>query len=346
MHHRPSSRTGRRSRATLVRFAWIVTLGSLLAVPVATASATTTDGAADLRVVVVNLLHGTFCDDGAQCAAPDRVTLFVRRLAEADCPEVVGIQEVSDVLRPLLAAASRTVCGGRYRTLFATTTGNDEELLLTTLRVRSTRLLDLPGPLRHAARAVLVDGPRDVVVVVTHQDGDANFPVCRAEPARYRCPAPCPEGTDFPTCQTILAERLTRPGPRVDPAAVRVLMGDFNVVPGSPRYTRLVAGGWIDTHPAAGNPECDPATGKGCTSGRPDTSLAALRDPTAGQTERIDYIFVHPPKGCTPHFDGPDDADRDGLGTGPFAATPAVDGPGGLVWPSDHTAVSMDMSCR
>lgn len=348
--HRPLQRPGPRRRPRFVRFAVIVTLGVLTAVGPAmvgraAASGTPAASGPDLRVVVVNLLHGTFCDDGAQCAATDRVALFVRQLADAACPEVVGIQEVSDVLRPLLATAAPTVCGGRYRTVFGDSQGNDEELVLTTLPVRSARLLDLPGPLRHAARVVLADGRRDVVVVVTHQDGDATFPVCRDEPARYRCPAPCPEGTDFPTCQTVLADRLTRPGPRVRPGAVRVLMGDFNLVPGSPRHTGLLARGWLDTHRAAGNPECDPTTGTGCTGGRADTSLAALRDPTAREAERIDYIFVKPPEGCRAVFDGPTDPDHDGLGTGLFAAAPAVGGPGGLVWPSDHTAVSMDMSC-
>ncbi len=349
VHREPTRTPG----STIVRrFVLVALLASIVPLaafgdhrPVGATTPGAASGAAtDLRVVVVNLLHGTFCDDGANCDAPDRVALFTRQLADGGCPPVVGIQEVSDTLRPLITSATDRICGGRYRAVFADTPGNDEELVLTTLPVRSSRLLDLPGPLRHAARVVLDDGGRDVVVVVTHQDGDAGFPLCRATPARYRCPAPCPEGTDFPRCQTILADRLAR-APRVRPGSVRILMGDFNVTPDSPRYTWLTGRGWIDTHRGAGNPECDPATGTGCTSGRDDKTLAVLRDPTARETERIDFIFVKPPKGCTAAFDGPDDPDRDGLGTGPFAAEPATDGPAGLVWPSDHTAVSMDMSC-
>ena len=99
------------------------------------------------------------------------------------------------------------------------------------------------------------------------------------------------------------------------------------------------------SHLAAGNAECDPATGVQCTSGRDDKTIATLKDPTARESERIDFIFVKPPTGCRPVFDPAADADGDGVGTGLFAAAPAIDGPGGLVWPSDHTAVSMDVSC-
>ena len=102
-------------------------------------------------------------------------------------------------------------------------------------------------------------------------------------------------------------------------------MGDFNVPPGTPRYERLKANGWVDSHLAAGNPECDPATGVQCTAGRNDNTLTALQDPNAREQERIDFIFVKAPKGCTPKFDTAADADRDGVGTGLFAAQPAVE---------------------
>jgi hypothetical protein len=127
--------------------------------------------------------------------------------------------------------------------------------------------------------------------------------------------------------------------------AVRIYMGDFNVPAGATRYQRILDAGYLDSHLEAGNPECDSATGAECTAGRADNAIAALKDPAAREQERIDFIFVKPPKGCDPTFDGAADADGDGLGTGLFAASPAVDGPGGLVWPSDHTAVSMDLRC-
>lgn len=322
----------------------LAALTSMVPVADRAGAATTAASApgADLRVVNSNILHGTFCDDGAGCRAPDRVELFLRQLVAAGCPEVVGLQEVNDNLRALFADRLPTVCGGRYRRVFADSDGNDRELVLTTLKARRPRVLDLPGPLRTASRVELDAPIGPVVLVVTHQDGDKAFPACRSDVERYRCPKPCPDGTTFSECQTILGRRLAERGGSA--RTIRIYMGDFNVPAGSPRYARLLAEGWVDTHLKAGNPECDPATGAECTAGRADTSLAALRDPTAREQERIDFIFVKAPR-CAARFDSSADADGDGVGTGLFAAAPAVDGPAGLVWPSDHTAVSMDLTC-
>jgi len=297
----------------------------------------------DLRVVNYNLLHGIFCDDGTDCQAPDRVELFLRQLETARCPEVVGLQEINNNLRAILADRLGDVCDGKYRTVFAESDANDGELVLTSLAVKKPEIVDLPGALRTASRVELASPLGPVVVVVTHQDGDKTYPSCRSDIPRHRCPPPCPEGTTHSTCQTILGLRLAdRGGGR---RAIRVYMGDFNVPPGNPRYQAILDAGYLDSHLAAGNAECDPVTGVECTAGRVDNRIAALKDPSAREQERIDFIFVKAPKGCRAIFDPVTDADGDGLGTGLFAAAPAVGGPGGIVWPSDHTAVSMDMTC-
>jgi hypothetical protein len=122
-------------------------------------------------------------------------------------------------------------------------------------------------------------------------------------------------------------------------------MGDFNVTPASARYQMLVADDWIDTHLAAGNPECDPGTGVGCTSGRRDDLVDDLRNPDARQSQRIDFLFVKPPARCTATLDTADDADGDGLGTGIWD-DPVLDGPGGIVFVSDHSGISADLSCN
>lgn len=296
----------------------------------------------DLRVVNANILHGTFCDDRAGCQAPDRVDLFLRQLEEARCPEVVGLQEVNADLRSLFAARLKSICSGSYRAVFDDVEGNDKEYVLTTLPASRPKVLALPGGLRSASRVELRSDLGPVVLVVTHQDSDAVFPACRNDIDRYRCPKPCPVGTTFPTCQTILGERLADgAGPK---RAIRIYMGDFNLPPGTPRYTALRANGWLDSHLEAGNPECDATTGSQCSAGRNDTTIAALKDPNAREHERIDYIFVKAPR-CDARFDSDDDTDGDGVGTGLFAATPAVNGPGGLVWVSDHTANGLDLSC-
>ena len=97
----------------------------------------------------------------------------------------------------------------------------------------------------------------------------------------------------------------------------------------------LVDGGFDDTHLAAGNPECDSATGGQCTSGRIDDALTDLTDPTSRQTERIDYVLLGGPRDC--EVIGP---------TGLLNAEPAdPPGSGGLVFPSDHTGVLATIEC-
>jgi hypothetical protein len=73
-----------------------------------------------------------------------------------------------------------------------------------------------------------------------------------------------------------------------------ILSGDLNVDSRSNEYAEFVGRGWIDSHLAAGNPECDPATGQNCTSGRDDDNLSDLESTELGVDERIDFIFVVP----------------------------------------------------
>jgi len=337
-----------RARSFVVGFMIAMTIATAAAAVVLAAPASgETRGASaskDLTVVDYNILHGIFCPpDTDSCRAPDRVALFLRQLQDAQCPQIVGLQEASSQLAGLIEEQLPGVCGGKYKLSMPITEGNDKELVFSTLPAKHAKVLPLPGGLRNATRVELESDLGPVVLVVTHQDGDKSFPACRNDIERYKCPKPCVEGQTFSECQTVLGEEL---GDKVhSKQAIRIYMGDFNLPAGTPRYQRLIEQGWVDSHLAAGNPECDSATGVSCTSGRNDVTLTALQDPTAKESERIDFIFVKAPKRCSPNYDVADDADRDGTGTGLFAARPAVNGPSGLAWPSDHTAVSMDLSC-
>jgi endonuclease/exonuclease/phosphatase family metal-dependent hydrolase len=332
----------RRSGLVIVLVALVAAAGVISRTPTGAQSGGT--AGKNLTVVNYNILHGIFCPrDTQDCRAPDRVALFLRQLQDAKCPQVVGLQEVNDNLASLLQQQLPSVCGGKYELAMTPTPGNDKELVFATIPAKNAKVLQLPGGLRNATRVELQSDLGPVVMVVTHQDGDKDFPTCRNDISRYKCPKPCPEGTTFGTCQTVLAEAFANEvGSK---KAIRIYMGDFNVPPGTPRYQRLIDRGWIDSHLAAGNTECVAATGVNCTSGRNDNTLTALQDPTARESERIDFIFVKVPKACTAKYDSGADADTDGTGTGLFAAQPAVNGPSGLAWPSDHTAVSMDLSC-
>ena len=332
----------RRVRALVVVMMITATASAISATASTPAHAQTS--AKNLTVVDYNILHGIFCPaDTDNCRASDRVALFLSQLQDAKCPQVVGLQEVSGQLAGLIKEQLPGVCGGKYKLAMSVTEGNDKELVFSSLPAKNPKVLQLPGGLRNATRVELQSDLGPVVLVVTHQDGDKSFPACRNDIERYKCPKPCPVGSTFAECQTVLGEGF---GDAVaSKQAIRIYMGDFNVPAGSPRYQRLIERGWKDSHLAAGNTECDEATGVNCTSGRNDVTLTALQDPTARESERIDFIFVKTPKACTPEYDSGTDGDGDGTGTGLFAAKPAVNGPSGLAWPSDHTAVSMDLSC-
>jgi endonuclease/exonuclease/phosphatase family metal-dependent hydrolase len=304
----------------------------------------TEDDGRDLTVVNFNVLHGAFCPaESENCQLADRMELLGRRLEEAQCPDVVGMQEVSrrvyDQIKrqPVIEACDYEIVLARPKNL-------DQEVVLTSLKVKSKKVVELVGNLRTASRVVLASDIGPVVVVVTHQDGDRapGEPGADATCTERACPPPCEVGSPFLGCQTTVAADLA------DDAggkkAIRVLMGDFNVTSDSARMQGLVADGWVDTHLAAGNPECDPS-GAGCTSGRRDEVVDDMKDPNARQLERIDFTFVKPPKRCSPVFDPDGDADGDGLGTGIWDDA-VTDGPGGMVFVSDHSATSVDLSCE
>ncbi len=296
-----------------------------------------------VRIVNLNLLHGVFCPQETDaCQAPDRVALLMQQLEDAECPEVVGLQEINANLAKLIdRALADSDCD--YDVAFSKKPGSlDTERVLTTLPVRSEKVEKLTGAFRTASRVVLRSPIGPLVVVVTHQDGDPEG--VAQPPCRNTCPPVCVDAqVSVLACQTLVAARLADDvgGPR----ATRVLMGDFNVTPTNPRYQLLLDEGWTDTYLTAGNPECDGATGVGCTGGRADEAVEALKDPTARNSERIDYIFVKGGRNCVVQLDAPDDRNDNGLGTGLFGDQPATDGPGGIVWTSDHTGVSADLSC-
>jgi endonuclease/exonuclease/phosphatase family metal-dependent hydrolase len=311
---------------------------------VATPAAASGDDPGSLRVVNFNVLHGVICppeSDG--CQLPDRMELLGRRLQEASCPEMVGLQEVSGrVFDRVKALPAIDECG--YDLVLDRPEAIDQEIVLTTLDVRATKVVKLSG-FRTASRVELASDLGPVVMVVTHQDGDPDPGATGADATCKRkvCPRVCEPGSPFLACQTTVAADLAEKvgGKR----AIRILMGDFNVTPASARYQGLVDDGWTDTHLAAGNAECDATTGTGCTSGRRDDVVDDMKDPNARQQQRIDFIFVKAPRSCAASFDPEADADGDGLGTGIWD-DPVVDGPGGMAFVSDHSATSVDLTCE
>jgi endonuclease/exonuclease/phosphatase family metal-dependent hydrolase len=323
---------------------------SLLALAATTVVATPTGARGgpepdDLRVVSFNVLHGAICpDDSDGCQLPDRMELLGQRLETAACPQVVGLQEVSrrvyNAVRKLPAIDE---CD--YEVVLPRPKSLDRELVLTSLDAGPTKVVKLVGGFRTASRVELESPVGPVVVVVTHQDGDfaPGEPGADATCTEQVCPPPCEPGSPFLGCQTtVSADLAERSGGR---RAIRILMGDFNVTPSAARIQGLVSEGWVDTHLAAGNTECDPTTGAGCTSGRRDDVVDDMKDPASLQSQRIDFMLLRAPAECRITLDPDADADGDGLGTGIWDDA-VIDGPGGMAFVSDHSATSLDLACE
>jgi endonuclease/exonuclease/phosphatase family metal-dependent hydrolase len=289
------------------------------------------DGGADAEVTVVaqNLLHGIACPaDSDRCELPQRVELFGRQLEEAKCPQLVSVEEVDPVMRDLLRDQAKTICDGDYEVVTDDDPSIDREVVLTTLPVVDRERVRLAGPLRTAlwVRLRAPVGPLDVVA--THLASSSDDRPCD----RSTCPPPCERDDTLNTCQGRQAAQLLEH--RALPQSVGVLMGDLNAKPGEPTIRAILARGFVDTFRAAGNAECEAATGAGCTSGRQDADLSDLTNPAAKQQERIDDVLLHTRRTCG--FAAP---------TGLFAAAPADPPLGDLVFASDHTGVTATISC-
>ncbi|MBM3672182.1 MAG: hypothetical protein FJW86_08400 [Actinobacteria bacterium] len=326
--------------------AFIVAASALLLAPAGASNTAGSAGAEDgVRIVNFNILHGVFCEPESDfCQAADRVELFGQQLEESGCPEVVGLQEIRSEMSEALDELIKDICDGAYQNVFKDVdNGVDAERLLTTLKVKSEKVIELAGGFRTASRVVLKSAIGPLVVTTTHQDGDPDEPsagcaIC--QPPRFKG---CSPDRGIFECQADATIAFTEEVGGTK--AVRVIMGDFNVDATTERYGSHIEAGYVDSHLEAGNAECVEATGVNCTSGRADDTIVALKDPAATESHRIDMIFVKSSAKCDVVFDSDADEDGDGIGTGLFFDEPTVDGPGGIVWVSDHTAVSADLSC-
>jgi endonuclease/exonuclease/phosphatase family metal-dependent hydrolase len=284
---------------------------------------------AQVRVVSQNLLHGIACaPDSNQCELPDRVALFAQQLQDGGCPELVGIQESNVDMVALIRDAVADICDGAYEVVWDESEGLDREVVLTTLPVLGFQRERLAGPLRSALWVRVAADVGVVDFVSTHLASGSDDRPCSVDV----CPPPCQPDDFVNACQArqtvAFADRTAAPD------SVRILGGDFNAKPGEPAYAIIADAGYTDTHLEAGNPECDPATGAQCTSGRDDTSVAVLSDPSSTNDERIDFLWWGGDRSCTSVAP-----------TGLFNAEPAVEAPGGFAFPADHTAVQATLEC-
>lgn len=313
-------------------------------------------GQRDVTVAQLNILHGTsgMCTQMANCRLADRIRLLYELIEGSGCPDVVTLQEVWSGALSLLQDGAGSTCPFTYEVRVASARlGPDESVVLSRYPVLSIESQPLFPGFRKVVHARIDHplGPLDVYTTHLASGSDGATVPCTG-------PAPCPaecfaaEAQTRRDCQAVQMAayiEATRNG-----ATPVVITGDFNAEPGSFVYHQFVDRGWVDVYLASGNPECDPASGRGCTSGREDENLSDLESPVSNEVERIDYIFVIPGARdlpCRNRIDSPRDADGDVTATRLFAAEPnpfeTSCGPAPLpiCWPSDHEGVELDLNC-
>lgn len=305
---------------------------------------------AEVTLANLNLVHGLFCPpESDNCRLPDRVDLMMEFVQASGCPDVVTLQEIWPPSVELIEARAGDVCPFPYETaLPPQPTRVDDEMVLSRYPIVHVEQRDLfPGFRR--ALWTRIDHPRGLLdVYSTHlasgADGGPN-------PCADDCPPEClAAGAEtIRDCQSVqMAQFIDRTH---DVPGAAFASGDFNARPESFVYRQFTDRGWSDTYLDAGNPECDPATGIGCTSGRESELLHDLESPELNVTHRIDFIFMipaAPDAACQPEL-----LPASGLGPGtqlwtevpnPFAPSCGAL-PDPICWASDHTGVQVAFGC-
>jgi endonuclease/exonuclease/phosphatase family metal-dependent hydrolase len=291
---------------------------------------TALDPAAPVRVVTLNLLHGLFCPpETDSCQAPDRVEIFTEQVEAAECPDLIGLQEIGPRLEELLPDAVAGMCDGEYTIAWEAVNSPDREMVLTRLPIVEEGYLDI-AHFPWEAYWVRVDseqGPVDFLT--THFASSSNNPPCDPQ----NCPPICPPGLITNECHAVEVVELFAGR---DPAALTIASGDLNATPDSPTVATLLDAGFVDAWLEAGNAECDPVTHLGCTGGgsQPEPFVGIDTEEGPGFDRRIDYVLVRPGEDCSME-----------VAAEGFAVEPRAVPLNGLWWPADHGGVLAELSC-
>lgn len=331
-------------------------LGSRLAAPIAwlAASAALATGCGDARrgpaftVASQNILLGAFCAPGTDgCRLEDRVALFFDLVRAAGCPDAIALQESTPAIRAAVDRHLADACPTPYRPAPGRVGPNSVLSQWPILEVHRTRLfLGIRELLQ-----VRIDHPLGPVdVFTTHLAATIDG---GPDPCGESCPAECVAAgaATIRDCQAVQVARLVAEAHDLPTPAF--LTGDFNSAPGSFVYRQTTARGWIDAYRAAGNPECDPATGRGCTCCGFDEGLDDLESAALPVTERVDFVFLIPPArpgACVPRLTDPEETAAVATrllagGPNPFAPR-CGPRPDPICWASDHIGVTAGVHCR
>jgi hypothetical protein len=295
-------------------------------------AAPATGAKAPVTVADLNLLHGLFCQPDVTdwCHAPARVEILGKWLEKAKCPDLVGLQEINARTEELINDLVKTVCGGAYTVHTEPVNSPDREMILTRLEVIDEGYLDIAN-FPWEAYWVRVDSPQGTVdFLTTHFASSSNNPPC----TEASCPPVCAAGIETNECHA--HELVDFFDSRPKPARLSIIGGDLNARPTEQTLTTLHDAGFVDTWVEAGRPECDPATGVGCTGcSEQDRELIGM-DTVEGLDcdARIDFILVRTSGRC----------DLAATATG-FAHKPLKQPIDELYWPSDHHGVRAGVRC-
>lgn len=296
-----------------------------------TTTSTAESARAPVRVVTLNLLHGLFCPaETDACQAPDRVAIFAELVEEANCPELIGLQEIGPRLEELIPPMVETLCDGRYTIAWQAVDSPDRSMVLSGVPIIDRGYLDIAN-FPWDAYWVRVDAPPGPVdFLTTHFASSVNNPPCTPD----LCPPICPSGITTNHCHAVeVADLFERRAPG---AVISIVGGDLNATPGSPTVETLTEAGFRDAWIGSGRLECDPRTHVGCTAGgaEPEPFVGMNTEDGPGFDARIDYLLVRPEEGC--------DADIEAAGFANEPRSPPLDG---MFWPSDHAGLQATIGC-
>ena len=294
-----------------------------------------------------NILLGAFCAPGTDgCRLEDRVALFFDLVRAAGCPDVIALQESTPAIRAAVDSHLADACPTPFTAAPGRVGPNSVFSRWPILEVRRTRLF---RGIRELLQ-VRLDHPIGAVdVFTTHLAATIDG---GPDPCGDDCPAEClaAGAATVRECQAVQVAQLVAEAHDLPTPAF--LTGDFNSTPGSFVHRQMTDRGWIDAYREAGNPECDPATGRGCTCCGFDEGLDDLERPVLPVTERVDFVFLVPPRApatCVPRLTRPD-ATR-AVATGLLTAEPnpfaprCGPRPDPICWASDHIGVTAGLRC-
>jgi endonuclease/exonuclease/phosphatase family metal-dependent hydrolase len=325
----------------------------------------------------IELLTAHLIDRGC----PDLVTLqeivdkeYVQRSPTERAGPLDSIVELIEEQLPILEAG----CGFRYQIVYppflpATVAETDEELILSRYPVvhMDTHILhsamyDEPNGLlifaRHLLYVRIAHPSGEVDVYTTHMSSGSDsatnncnsfrelIPGTGVGP-RVTCPIECDSSDTVRACQAEQIAMYVEQTRGADNLAL--ITGDFNAVPGTSEYLSMTNRGWVDSHIFAKSPECDSATGLGCTGGR-SSRIEDIENPALNVDRRIDYIFVVLPKNgnsCVASEGSQPLGAYQITDAGLFAGAPnpftevCGSAPSPVCWVSDHSGNHAEIHC-